>query len=134
MDKLKNICYRFMYRLGNGKFKSPYFKLEYDIVNDEIEDQRGFFVYTTPLLPMFSYSDRDDVECFVLLCKDAISVRSNETVIWKAKIIFHGSVKELLKMDLNVLKSKMLKYGIVEKQISASISDIERCAIALGYR
>lgn len=83
---------------------------------------------------MLVATNKDDVEWFILAYENANGGRGREVIMNKAEVIFHGTVKELLEMDLNVLKSKMLKYGIVEKQISSLLSDIESSANALGYR
>ena len=134
-DKGKCIGFRFMRRLRNGVFKSPFRNQEYNIVNNKIEDQMGFHAYSIfPPLPILVTTNKNDIEWFILAYENANGGICREVIIDKAEVIFHGTVKELLKIDLNVLKSKMLKYGVVEEQISALISDIESSANALGYR
>ena len=124
-----------MYRLRNVIFRSPFFAQEYDIVDNEIEDERGFYAFSIfPPLNMLVATNKDDIEWFILAYENANGGRCREVIMNIAEVIFHGTVKELLEMDLNVLKSKMLKYGIVEEQISSLLSDIESSANTLGYR
>lgn len=134
-DKGKCIGFRFMYRLRNGIFRSPFFAQEYDIVDNEIEDEIGFYAFSIfPPLNLLVATNKDDIEWFMMAYENANGGRCREVIMNKAEVIFHGTAKELLEMDLNVLKSKMLKYGIVEEQISSLLSDIESSANALGYR